>query len=295
MLDLLILGAISALAAARLLRRPLLGEGISILVPFNPPSIANQRSANWAWLKRYWECKLPGAEIIMGVDRAAQDNPKLPFSKCVAVNDAAHKATGDIFVIADADCYISIDAVLTCAQRIRRARQRGHRLWFVPYRHFYRLTEEASQWVLESKPNEPFEFSCPPNPEYVSGISQGSGPGHGHWYGALIQIMPRSAFEEVGGWDERFRGWGGEDRSMMLATDELYWKHKTLPGCVFHVWHPMLSPRGVDPQWVEWNQRIWTGQEASNVNSKLGQRYHNAIGDAKKMRALLDESPADLS
>jgi glycosyltransferase involved in cell wall biosynthesis len=289
MIELIAIGVTAlAIGAVEFFHRHRKGYGISILVPFNCPDPSNQRAKNWRWLKKYWECQLPGAEIVMGEDVVAEIDPSIPFSKCVAVNDAARKAHGKMFVIVDADGYIPIKAVLTAVTKIRKAERRGRKLWFVPYRHFYRMTEDASDRLLRSDPCDPLEFSCPPPPcDAMKGPA--SGPGHGHWYGAMVQVMSRKAFFEVGGWDKRFRGWGGEDRAAMLAMDALYWPHKTLPGCVFHVWHPMLSPGGEDKGWVEWKRRVWTGQKESNTNSKLAQRYHSAQNDPKKMRKLLDE------
>ena len=75
----------------------------------------------------------------------------------------------------------------------------------------------------------------------------------------MIQIMPSEAFWEVGGWDERFRGWGGEDHAAMRATDTLYWRHKTMPVQVLHLWHPMISPDGTS-DWVHWRERVWANQ-----------------------------------
>ena len=210
------------------------GHGISILIPFRCLDKTNQRVKNFEWLKQYWSVQLPGAEIIVGED---EDMDK-PFSKSVAVNNAASRATGDIFVIVDADGYIDPNAVLHCAKEIRKARRLGKKLWFVPYRQFYRLTQEASAELLASDPANPVLFPCPPK---GNSMSSDTDPTMGHWYGAMIQIMSREAFETVGGWDPRFRGWGGEDHAAMRAMDTLYAPHKTLPGQVLHVWHPMLG------------------------------------------------------
>ncbi len=220
------------------------GHGLSILVPFYCADETNQRVANWQWLKRYWETQLPGAEVIIGKDLASLDG-SVPFSKSVAINDAARHAKGDIFVIADADGYVPIEAVLESAHRIRKARRKNQRLWYVPYRHFYRLTEAAAQKVLQSHPGNPHTFSDIGGSEYVTNEK---GSPFGHWYGALIQIMPREAFETVGGADPRFRGWGGEDHSLMHAVDTLWGRHKTLSGHVMHLWHPVLSPT-VQSEW----------------------------------------------
>lgn len=269
--------------SVRLKRR---GHGISIIIPFRESRMYPRQRENFKWLKKYWKKQLPGAQIIVGRDRCED----LSFSKSAAVNDGVSRATGDILVIVDADGYISIEAVLYCAKEIRRAREEDHRLWYVPYRHFYRLTEQASDRVLASSPCDPYLFPTPPCPEDIQS-RLGSGEGRGHWFGALIQIVPREAFDRVGGWDERFRGWGGEDHSIMRATDTLYWRHKTLPGQVLHLWHPMFSDEGTG-DWFPWSKRLWDDQEKAGNNFKLAARYSAANGDRERMQALVDEGKA---
>lgn len=261
------------------------GHGISFLVPFHCPDPNHQRSKNWHWLKKYWECQFPGAEIIMGVDPVSACDPSIPFSKSAAVNDAASRARGDIFVIIDADGFLEAESVILCVKRIRRARERGHRLWFIPYRQFYRLTPRASRRLIDSNPCDPYFFPTPPLP---CDIQNTSGSQHGHWFGAGVQILPREAFCEVGGWDERFRGWGGEDHSAMRATDTLYWPHKTLPGQFLHIWHPMLGPEGSE-LWVDWKYRMWANQTTIGNNDELTARYYGAHMHPKRMRRLVEE------
>lgn len=261
------------------------GFGISFLVPFNCTDKDNPRYHNWQWLKKYWRSHFPFAQIVVGRDEASENDSCIPFSKSVAVNDAARRAHGDIFVIIDADGFLATDMVLTCATRIRRARRRGHRLWFVPYRQFYRLTPKASKRLLESSPKHPYKFSTPPD---WCDILNTSGSQHGHWYGAGAQIMSRQAFYEVGGWDPRFRGWGGEDHAAMRAMDTLYWGHKTLPGQFLHIWHPMISPGG-SSTWVDWQYRMWSNQKDYGMNDRLSGRYWGANGHRGRMRRLIQE------
>jgi GT2 family glycosyltransferase len=194
-------------------------------------------------------------------------------------------ATGDIFVIVDADGFVDAKSVLLCAEKIRRARERGHRLWYVPYRQFYRLSKNASRRLLKSIPCHPLAFPTPPN---SCDILNNSGSQHGHWFGAGIQILPREAFDKVGGWDERFRGWGGEDHAATRATDTLYWPHKTLPGQFLHIWHPMFSSTAVK-EWVDWNERVWAGQVLSGANDELSRKYYGANGHPERMRKLVQE------
>lgn len=265
------------------------GRGISILVPMHFSNHHDQRAKNWKWLKEYWECHLPGAEIIVGEDRHCNDI--IPFSKCAAVNNAASKATGDVYVIVDADIYYPAHAVLEAAKKIRKARRIGHKLWFVPYNSFLRLTRECSEIVLNSWPCDPYVFDSPPPCRCIKDIT---GSHHGHWYGAGIQILPREAFECVGGWDIRFRGWGGEDHSAMRACDTLYWPHKTLPHQVLHLWHPMNSPTKTTDEVVSWKERTWENQKASGTNDNLTNRYNSAYGDVVRMRKLVNESKENM-
>jgi len=256
------------------------GEGVSIIIPFRKPSCDDRRSQNLEWLLQYWESHLPAAEIIIGKDEEGK-----PFSKSVAVNDGFSQSTGDVIVIVDADGYIDADSVLHCVNEIRCERDLGRRLWFVPYRRFCRMTREASDLIINSDPKRPYRFPFPVGLEH---LQKGAEPNVGHWYGAMIQILPREAFEIVGGWDERFRGWGGEDHAATRSTDTLYGPHKTLPDQVLHLWHPQIGPSGTDG-WVHWKERVWEGQESNSNNDRLSWRYYHANGHWRIMRKLVDE------
>ncbi len=251
-------------------RRKTEGKGISFLVPFQCKDEKDQRVINWLWLQQYWKCHFPKAEIIVGVDKFSEKHPGIPFSKSAAVNDAASKAHGDVFVIVDADGYITSKEIKHCVHQIREAREEGKFLWFVPYRQFFRLNQKASQKLLDSEPCNPYKFREPPDSDDIQNCQ---GSQHGHWFGAGIQIVPREAFDCVGGWDERFRGWGGEDHANMRACDTLYWPHKTRPGQYLHVWHPMFDPKAGTKDWVEWTDRAWNNQTEAGANDDLSARW----------------------
>jgi hypothetical protein len=277
----LLISSVLLLVLLRIMTHHKIGSGVSILIPFRCSDNTSARAKNFEWLKKYWATHLPGAEIIVA------DDPKrvIPFSKSIAVNVAAKKAKGDIFVIVDADGYIPAERVLYCVDEIRYARKTNRKLWFVPYRQFHRLTEDATNKLLNSDPSKPHEFSDPVNPAFTIGDSDYR---VGHWYGAGIHIVPREAFEIVGGWDPRFRGWGGEDHAAMRATDTLYILHKTLPGQILHMWHPQIGDSGTQV-WVPWQSRRWEGQTESQINNTLSFRYYGAHGRPDLMRKLVDE------
>lgn len=159
-------------------------------------------------------------------------------------------------------------------------------MWFVPYHFINRLTEDATERVLDSDPCHPLTFPSPPLP---CDVQDTVGSGHGHRFGAMVQIMPREAFEFVGGMDERFRGWGGEDVSFLRALDTLWAKHKNTPNQVLHLWHPKfhVGPHSDHPG-EAWRTRIWIGQEKARNNDWLSSQYGAATNKPKQMRALVE-------
>jgi hypothetical protein len=264
------------------------GYGISILVPLHLSEPTGHRADSWHWLNSYWRKALPGSEIILGEDIDAVQH-RAPFSKSVAVNDAVSKAHGDIFAIVDADTCISAEAILLCAEEIRHASKNGWRLWFVPYRNLFRLTEEASRKIINTDPKQLILAHVPDENDYTNKDKYEGEPisAIGHWYGAMIQIIPRKGFEEVGGWDPRFRGWGGEDHAAMVAADTLFGPHKTLPGPVFHLWHPVFIPKVADD--TKQKKRLWANQISGETNDSLSGRYYWSNGHPDRMRQLINE------
>jgi glycosyltransferase involved in cell wall biosynthesis len=251
---------------------------VSLLVPFRPDPDAPHRARLWDWLQRYWAYELPYAEVVTGDSRGEV------FSKSAAVNAAARKAQGRIFVIIDSDVYLPGAVIRQCATDIDAALRRDQRLWFIPYRHLYRLTEPATEQVLASHPRYPLRFPSPPPGDEVGGTE---GSAHGHRFGAMVQIVPRECFEAVEGWQERFVGWGSEDVVQVRVQDTLYGRHKTTDNDVLHLWHPRIGESFTD--------RMWAGQMSPRANEALASRYNQATYDPVRMRALVEDDLASRS
>ena len=247
------------------------GAGISLLMPFRDDD--GSRTPTFEWLEKYWRAALPQAQLVIGRDQHT------PFSKTNAFNDARRRATGDIVALIDADCYLDASVLLSCATQIRQAAALRQRLWFIPYRNFYRLTEIASAHVLASDPTHPLTFPTPPVPGDIDNTPETAS--HGHWWGAMVQVMPKAAFDLVGGTDPRFAGWGGEDVAFMRALDTLWCKHKTTDNQVLHLWHESVQ--------AEHKLKVWKGQQSGHSNDALAWRYYAAFGDPRRMRRLVNE------
>ncbi len=238
-----------------------------------------ERQAAWAWLERYWRWALPGAEV------AVADDGGKPFSKSCSVNTAASSATGDVYVIMDADCYMDASALVSCAEDVRR-----NRSWWMPYRGMWRLGKEATQSLLETPPEHQLRLGLPPIAADVQGGSEAW-----KWSlssrdnGALCQVIPARGFWHVGGMDPRFRGWGGEDSSFAMALDTL-WAPRSLNDSVHaaHLWHARIGegegPRG----------RMWEGQSRPRTGVELRNRYTHCRGKPGAMRRLVNEGARTL-
>jgi hypothetical protein len=89
--------------------------------------------------------------------------------------------------------------------------------------------------------------------------------------------MLRSTWENVGGVDPRFVGWGGEDIAFGWALDTLAGPHTNLGAPLYHLWHPLAVDR----------------RKASPETDRLAGRYAEANGKPEAMRALIDGAPDD--
>ncbi len=257
---------------------------ISILTPFRDDH--EFRTHVWHWLRAYWQTHLQSVEIIEGHD------VHTPFSKASAVNDAASRARGRVFIIMDADAYLDSHILQRYVNNIDDAVRAGKRLWYIPYSHLYRLSQPATEALIDTDPQEDYAISSPP-PANILDESPLSSHDHnsvnyGHQYGALVSIMPREAFFMVGGLDPRFRGWGSEDVSFMNAVDTVYCQHQLGANDAMHLWHSRPG--------ISWETRRWIGQPDLVANSRLAQRYNMAKSEIGWMRALTDEyaPPRDL-
>lgn len=169
---------------------------ISLLIPFSTKNKMRKRVLKW--LIDYWKHELPEAEIVIGHCKSRV------FCKGEALNNAFKKASGEIIVIIDSDAYLDGNVIRRCTRRILEERKYGNRLWYVPYRHLYRLTKRTTEKILESSPECPLRLSSPPPP--CSYESNGHKSKYGHRYGAMCMIFPREAIEILGCFDERFKG-----------------------------------------------------------------------------------------
>lgn len=242
---------------------------ISLLFPFK--SRDPHRRKVFKWVLNYWKCQLPDAEIIIG-----RSNSK-PFCKTEALNDAAARAHGKVLVIIDADAYMDAKVIDECADKILEELELGNNLWFVPYRKLFRLTEAKTLEIIDGDFCTPFDMPVLPPVEWIDG--DWSKSSYGHRYGAMVMMFPREALDALGCFDERFKGWGGEDVAFLRALDVLWGKHKTTNNPLYHLWHPYIGNSYIS--------RAWRGQKKEQPNRELAMAYHRARRSPERMREVV--------
>lgn len=207
---------------------PLPGR-VAVVVPFGRDHLGPSDESHWRclafeWVWRWWRAQFPDVETVIG-----SPAPNRPWSKGEAVRsgmDAYHRLHGtpDVWVVADADSYTTPDAV---RHAITEAAAQG---WAMPHRFVYRQSRDRTDAI------------------YRQGVSASMEPVHldrpmyrGVKAGGIIAITP-DAWEQSGGIDPRFYGWGGEDRAFEIALNLTVGRRPYGPGPLFHLWHPHPAP-----------------------------------------------------
>ena len=231
---------------------------LSFLIPFRDPD--GTRTAGHQWLLRRWQHFWPEAEFCI-----ASDDGVDPFNKSLAINNAAKLATGDIYAILDADTWVEPKWVQEAQDRIEHGIP-----WVVPCIKNMRLKRDFSEQLMKLDPTGPL-------PPIQGRFAETQGPVVG-----FLHIMPRAAFEAVGGYDERIRGWGGEDTSFTWAMDIINGKHRKLHGIAMCLWHE--RPRDSS------KFRIWIGQDRTHQEDKkrVVRAYNRALIAKDKKAAMLE-------
>jgi hypothetical protein len=232
---------------------------LSLIIPFRDDD--GTRTAVKEWIVARWRHHHPDAEIIVG-----SDDGGTPFSKTLAVNRAFDRSSGDIVGMLDSDVWIAPEHTREAVDLIARGAAR----WVKPASKVFRLTEAATARLVAQDPRVPFPKPSRDDYESIRKI----------W--GLFHLFPRAAFEAIGGYDPRFRGWGGEDTAAIAAMDTLWGEHTMLPHSLYHLYHPHATNAA--------GEAIWEGQTARNTD--LRDRYDAARGKPELMRVLAEETRA---
>lgn len=207
-----------------------------------------ERDRLWAYCRRHWQTELPALEIFEGHHEGDG-----PFNRSAAINRAA-EGDWDFAVILDSDTILDAEQVIA---GIEDAEETG--CLVLPYKLRNMLSKAGTRRIL--------------------------GGYRGSWESMIANresnrvsccvIVPRALWDAVGGFDERFEGWGGEDEAFHLACAALGGVRR-LDGANWHL-HHAASPHNN------------TGSPLHRQALRLTQRYEAAARSEFEMRRLLAE------
>lgn len=141
------------------------------------------------------------------------------MNRSAARNNAVKQCLTQYVIIADGDTFLDFDSIVAGFKALEDGAP-----WVIPYgdHDYYNLTHEFSDLVLETQVLDSF-----PDLEYDHKLMS--------WAGALM--MRTEDYWKVGGYDERFIGWGWEDVAFRIKADAELGPHVRVPGRAMHIWH----------------------------------------------------------
>lgn len=228
------------------------GPRVRIIVPRRVD--CGERDRLWAYCRPRWEGA--GWELV----ESHHDNGG-PFERSRAINDGATGAW-DVAVVIDSD--IVVDGAKV-SEAVAVAHETGQLV--LPYTRRRLVTADGTRRILRGQ-----------HPGSWDTVSR---PDGNTAHCSSVIVVPRRLWDAVGGFDEGFVGWGGEDDAFHAACLTLAGVHR-LPGNVYHLHHRPSPER-------DWRAPLYLGCKA------LSERYVQLAeaGDVDGMRQLVDRERSD--
>jgi hypothetical protein len=149
--------------------------------------------------------------------------PDMPYCRSWTFNIGANHARGAVLVLHDNDMLVPQDYAAHILARVAHGYQVVN-----PKRFIFYLSEEHSKQLFEGRSG-----LCGDPPEAIVQNLEGGGS---------IAIT-RQAYADIGGLDESFVGWGGEDNEFWERAQTLnVWTWASLP--LVHLWHAAQKGKG---------------------------------------------------
>lgn len=221
---------------------------VAVLVPRR--SDGGRRDEVWSWVRQRWATEHPDWPLFEG------HHDDGPFNRSAALNQAARDAGDwDVAIIADSDSFVSVQQATDAAAVAHRTGQ----VTFA-YDRFSYLSRRMSDRVMAG-----YRGDWTLGVEWTMTGTCSS-----------MVAVPRGPWDVMGGADEGFVGWGGEDIAISLALQTFGGGMHRIHGDVWHLWHPPAAHT---------HDHVWPERM---------QRYADAAYDVDKMRALITELRAEL-
>jgi hypothetical protein len=213
------------------------------------------------YCRPFWEREHSHAPIVEGyhVDGL--------FNRSAAVNLAARLAGDwDVAIIIDSDVICDPNRV---KEAVAIAAETGSMV--LPHDERLDLSQSATARAVEGA-LDLFGPMPERDPMRHRIVHRAYNATNGHPSVSSVVVISRRQWDTIGGFDEKFRGWGYEDTAFAAAA-ETFGGVVRMTGVVWHLWHPTAKE----------GKR---GTSTHSINSARGQAYRAAIGSPAAIRAL---------
>ncbi len=207
------------------------------------------RKASYEYVVERLGRQVVDAELIVA------DDPWQAFNRGRALNAGVHRASGDVLLLVDADMVVPAEALFAAIEAVGQGAA-----MVVPFRRLVGLNGPASELVVTGR--SPFG---PWGPDQIALEWDRRSTGG-------MNLIRREVFDQVGGFDERFAGWGGEDAAFASAVGTLAGPVEWIAATGVHLWHPHSPDRG---------------SYRTVANMALARRYEKAWDDPAAMTELI--------
>lgn len=149
-----------------------------------------------------------------------------PFNRSWGFNVGAFQTESRYLIFSDSDIIMPLDSFLNALSGLRNydtVKTYKENLIF-PSEEDSNLLRETLDTSLDLKGNRPGRAACTP---FCGGVF----------------FITQEGFQRIGGWDEEFEGWGGEDEAIESRIYK-FLRHQRFDDRAFHLFH---QPAQVDP------------------------------------------------
>lgn len=211
---------------------------MKVIVPYRADN--GHRDRLWAFLRtHYWA----GFDITIGHHHDG------PFNRAKAVNRAA-QGDWDVAVIADADTWVPHDQL---DQAVQTAQLTG--CLTTAFTMVAELTKQCTRTILFTQSLT----ACTDIGKVRDGELDTQ---------SSIIVVTRDLWDRIGGMDERFNGWGGEDNAFWKAAHLHSKTPIRIPGYAYHLWHPP-APDKHRGHTYQSNLQLWRQYQTANTIEEL--------------------------